>query len=238
MPKFKPSILISDCWGSVGDLTFYHVGGQCFYKKKATGAFPGTAGQLDQLEVHRRALAAWRTLEQEVQDVWNGLAEPVVSHRPPFDGNGRISGQNLFVSAYHGFYTLGDEHVPTPQAWEAFPVYSIEFQDAAVYGGDLRLSFRTFFPEEVPANRYHILMKVQLTEAGRGKKPGLMRNFLAEEACSNDEGCALVTVDNFAERWGLNLDRYQVHCRCILLDRKTGYRTTYRELSFLTGICQ
>ena len=236
MPKFKPSILISDCWGSVGDLTFYHVGGQCFYKKKPDGAFPGTTGQLDQLEVHRRALAAWRTLPQETQEVWNSLASPVISHKPPFDGKGHISGQNLFVSAYHGFYTLGDEHIPTPQAWENFPVYAIEFQDAEADGSDLRLSFGTFFPEESPADRYHILMKVQLTKPGYGKKPGLMRNFLAEEACSNGEGCALVTVDNFAERWGLDLDEYQVHCRCVLLDRKTGYRTIHRELSFIARI--
>ena len=115
MPKFKPSILISDCWGSVGDLTFYHVGGQCFYKKKSQCTFPWTEAQDSQMDVHRRALAGWRTLEQEEQEVWNVLATPVVSHRPPFDGNGRISGQNLFVSAYHGFYTLGNEHIPTPQ---------------------------------------------------------------------------------------------------------------------------
>ena len=80
MPRFVPSVLIADCWGSVGDLTFYHVGGQCFYKKKAAGEFPGTTGQLDQLGVHRRALAAWRTLPQETQEVWNSLASPVISH--------------------------------------------------------------------------------------------------------------------------------------------------------------
>lgn len=236
MPKFKPSILISDCWGSVGDLTFYHVNGQCFYKKKSQCEFPGTAAQESQLEVHRRALAAWRTLEHSVQLTWNALASPVISHKPPFDGKGRISGQNLFVSAYHGFYTLGNEHIPTPQVWENFPIYAIEFQNAAVDGSSLQLAFHTLFPETTDASRYHILMKVQLTKPGYGKKPGLMRNFLAEEACSNGEGCALVTVDNFAERWGLNLDEYQVHCRCILLDRKTGYRTIYRELSFIARI--
>ena len=79
-------------------------------------------------------------------------------------------------------------------------------------------------------------MKVQLTKPGYGKKPGLMRNFLASAPCSNGEGCAWITIDNYAQRWDLNLDEYQVHCRCILLDHKTGYRTTYRELSFIAKI--
>ena len=41
MPKFTPSVLISDCWGSVRDLTFYHVDGRCYYKKKSQCEFPG-----------------------------------------------------------------------------------------------------------------------------------------------------------------------------------------------------
>lgn len=147
MPKFTPSVLISDCWGSVGDLTFYHVDGRCYYKKKSQCEFPGTDAQNSQLDVHRRALAAWRTLEHSVQLTWNALAEPVISHKPPFDNTAHISGQNLFVSAYHGFYTLGDEHVPYPQAWQKFPVHSLDFEDAAVDGSDLRLCFHSYFPE-------------------------------------------------------------------------------------------
>lgn len=136
MPKFTPSVLISDCWGSVGDLTFYHVDGRCYYKKKSQCEFPGTDAQNSQLDVHHRALAAWRTLEHSVQLTWNALAEPVISHKPPFDNTAHISGQNLFVSAYHGFYTLGDEHVPYPQAWQKFPVHSLDFEDAAVDDSD------------------------------------------------------------------------------------------------------
>ena len=85
MPRFTPSILISDCWGSVGDLTFYHQNGRCFYKKKSRCEFRGTDAQLDQADVHKRALAAWRELEHSVQLTWNALAKPVISHRPPFD---------------------------------------------------------------------------------------------------------------------------------------------------------
>ena len=113
MPRFRPSILVSDCWGSFGDLTFYHINGRCYYKKKSRCAFPGTDAQNSQLDVHRRAMSAWRTLEHSVQLIWNDLAKPVISHKPPYDNKATISGQNLFVSAYHGFYTLHNEHTPS-----------------------------------------------------------------------------------------------------------------------------
>lgn len=177
MPRFTPSILISDCWGSVGDLTFYHMGGRCYYKKKSRCEFPGTDAQNSQLDVHRRALAAWRTLEHSVQLTWNDLAKPVISHKPPFDNTAHISGQNLFVSAYHGFYTLGHEHIPSPQAWQDFPIYSLEFQDAAVDGTDLRLCFHSYFPETEPAGRYQVLAKIQLTKPGYAGNLALCGTF-------------------------------------------------------------
>lgn len=91
MPRFVPSVLISDCWGSVGDLTFFHKDGRCFYKKKNQCEFAGTDAQNSQLDVHRRALAAWRTLEHSVQLTWNEFAKPVISHKPPFDNTAHIS---------------------------------------------------------------------------------------------------------------------------------------------------
>jgi hypothetical protein len=232
MPRFTPSILISDCWGSFGDLTFYHIDGRCYYKKKSRCAFAGTDAQNSQLDVHRRALAAWRSLDHSVQLTWNSFAEPVISHKPPYDNKATISGQNLFVSAYHGFYTLGNEHVPSPQAWEPFPPHSLEFQDASVDGTDLRLCFHSYFPETEPAGRYQVLTKIQLTKPGYGRKPGLMRNFLAFAPCASGDGCVFVTVDNFRERWDLDLDEYQVHGQYVLLDRQTGYRNIHREFSF------
>lgn len=233
MPRFTPSILISDCWGSMGDLTFFHWNGQCYYKNKSRGAFPGTAGQLASLDVHRRALAAWRTVPHETQKVWNKLAEPVISHRPPFDGTAHISGQNLFVSAYHGFATLGHEHCPTPRPFEPFPPHSVAFLDVSLADAtSLRLRVKTFFPDGINASRYQILMKVQLTKPGYGKKPGLMRNFLAVAPCSNGEGIASFLIDDFVARWKLDLDEYQVHCRYVLLDRETGYRNIHTPLSF------
>lgn len=234
MPRFTPSILISDCWGSMGDLTFFHWGGNCYYKNKSRGSFAGTAAQQNSLDVHRRALAAWRTVPHETQKVWNTLAEPVISHKPPFDGTAHISGQNLFVSAYHGFSTLGNEHHPTPRAFEPFPPHSVAFFDASLIDAtSLQLRFKTFFPDGIQASRYQILMKVQLAKPGYGKKPGLMRNFLATAPCSNGEGTASFLIDDFIARWGLDLDEYQVHCRYVLLDRETGYRNIHSPLSFL-----
>ena len=168
------------------------------------------------------------------QKFWNKLAEPVISHRPPFDGTAHISGQNLFVSAYHGFATLGDEHCPTPRTYEPFPPHSVAFLDASLIDAtSLQLLFKTFFPEGIQASRYQILMKVQLAKPGYGKKPGLMRNFLATAPCSNGEGTACFQIDDFIARWNLDLDEYQVHCRYVLLDRETGYRNIHSPLSFL-----
>lgn len=62
--------------------------------------------------MHRRAIAAWQSLPAEQQDLWESYSLGVEPHRPPFDHTTRISGYNLFVSAYHGFATLGNEYVP------------------------------------------------------------------------------------------------------------------------------
>ena len=236
MPQFRPSILVNDAYGSAGNTTWYHRDGKCYTRKRSHPVYGGTAGQLEHLDVHRRALAAWRTVPHSTQLVWNRLAAEVEPHRPPFDHLAHISGQNLFVSAYHGFYTLGHEHIPSPQAWQDFPIYSLEFQDAAVDGTDLRLCFHSYFPETEPAGRYQVLAKIQLTKPGYGRKPGLMRNFLASAPCVAGDGCVFITVDNFRERWDLDLDEYQVHCRYVLLDRQTGYRNIHRELSFLVKL--
>ena len=233
MPKFKPSVLIADCWGSMGDLTFYHVDGRCYYKKKNQCSFPGTAGQNAQLDVHRRALAAWRTLNHSVQLTWNSLAEPVISHKPPFDNVAHISGQNLFVSAYHGFYTLGNEHIPTPQPWEKFPVYAVEFISSDRPSPDnLRLRFSVTFENCERPDRYQLLFKLQLTKPGGGKNKGKMRNFLSVAPCSAGDSTVDLLVPNYRAIWDLDLPAYQVHCWYLLLDRQTGYRNIHTPLSF------
>lgn len=105
-----------------------------------------TAGQLEHLDVHRRALAAWRTVPHSTQLVWNRLAAEVEPHRPPFDHRAHISGQNLLVSAYHGFFTLGDEHLPEPQRFDSFPPFAIRLSDAIV--GDTGVGVLSFACED------------------------------------------------------------------------------------------
>jgi len=121
MPKFHPTPIIQDCWSSIGNITFYHRNGQCFYKRKINPVFPGTPAQLDQQQVHHRAILAWQHLPHSVQLEWRNIAKSVPSHRPPYDKNHHISGYNLFVSAYHGFAQLGREHIPEPQPFPEFP---------------------------------------------------------------------------------------------------------------------
>ncbi len=126
MPKFHPTPIIQDCWSSIGNITFYHRNGQCFYKRKASPVFRGTPAQLDQAQVHHRAILAWQQLQHFVQLEWRELARSVPSHRPPYDDKHYISGYNLFVSAYHGFAQLGREHVPIPQPYPQFPSAALE----------------------------------------------------------------------------------------------------------------
>lgn len=67
MQRFYPSIPFDDCYGSVGNCTYYHWKGIPYYKKKAYTEFPGTPAQLEQAAIHSRALEAWRSLEPSVQ---------------------------------------------------------------------------------------------------------------------------------------------------------------------------
>ena len=234
MPKFHPTVLIQDCWSSIGNITFYHRNDQCFWKRKPQPTFNHTPARLDQAQVHHRAILAWQQLPHSVQLEWRELAKSVPSHQPPYDNHHHISGYNLFVSAYHGFATLGDEHCPTPKPYESCPPHSVAFLDASLIDAtSLQLRFKTFFPDGIQASRYQILMKVQLAKPGYGKKPGLMRNFLATAPCSNGEGVASFQINDFIARWGLDLAEYQVHCKYVLLDRETGYRNIHSPLSFL-----
>ncbi len=229
MPQFLPSVLISDAYGSVGDVTFYHRGGRCYYRKRTAGNYLGTAAQLSALDVHRRALAAWRTVDQSTQEIWNKLATQVEPHRPPFDHKAHITGQNLFVSAYHGFATLGNEHTPEPQPFEYFPPFAIQLQDAAKSAGRLIVPASVTIASGLDAGRYRLLVKVQLTEPGKGKHPGRMRNILADRNCD----CSPVSliINDYVGIWGLDLKEYQVYARPLLLDTVTGYRSQLQEYS-------
>lgn len=233
MPRYVPSILISDCFGSVGELTYYHRDGVCYVRKRARPKFSGTVRQMERQSVHLRAIAAWQGLDRETQLEWNACAAGVRPHKPPFGGTGGISGCNLFVSAYHGFASLGDEHIPTPMRWEPFPPFSVEGTDTAAVGdGRLALGFKMHIEDDSDVFRYRLLVRVQLTAQGGGFRPGLLRSFVAEEHSPSGDSVATVIIPAYADIWGLDLKEYTVHCRCQLLDTLTGYRDICRRLSF------
>ena len=233
MPRFYPDILFSDCWGSIGDKTFYHRKGRCYYRTKCSPAFPGTNGQLDQASLHHRALEAWRQQEPEVQRLWNKYALEVPSQRPPYDPKTSISGYNLFVSAYHGFAQLGNEHVPSPRRKGHFPVFALDFLSASVLDdAHLLLRFRSTFSLDGDGRRYRYLLKLQLERPGRGKNSGLLRNFLALPGSSANGEIIEFFVRDYRQIWGFDLPAFQAHCRYLLLDSETGFRCRFKEKSF------
>ncbi len=237
MPRFYQNTRFSDCWASVGNVTFYHRDGVCYFRSKAYSEFAGTAEQLENLDLHRRALRAWQRLDHQVQEVWRENARCVAAHRPPFDNRNHISGYNLFVSAYHGFAQLGNEHVPGPQAFVPFPIFSLDYSGCCRDGeSGLSLAFRLTLcgTEEFP--RYRVLCKVQLEEPGLGRNPGKMRNFLSGSIPSGSSSEISVTIKDYRSIWGLSLDTYQLHLRYILLDTVTGYRSQYHNLSTLMSL--
>ena len=184
------------------------------------------------MSVHQRAMAAWRTIPGQTQLLWNDLAEEVEPHRPPFDHKAYISGNNLFVSAYHGFVTLGNEHVPEPQAFVKFPPYALEFVAAAVDGEDLRLTFRCFVCGVEHPERYRVLNRLHLTSPGGCINPGKMRNFLALQDCPAPGGVIDFVIPDYKTFSHLDLPRYQINCRHRLLDNVTGYRNQLIQESF------
>ena len=232
MPRYYPNTRFSDCWSSVGNVTFYHRDGVCYFRKRAVCTFGGSAGQVAVSDVHHRALAAWRELGHDVQLQWNAIAASVRPHRPPFDGSAHITGHNLFVSAYHGFAQLGDEHIPTPMARRAFPQFSVEMAGCEAVEGVLVVRFRVRMPLETEPARYRLHTKMQLTTPEGGKRPGYMRVFVAEGNCTSSDGIAEVRVPDYKSLWNLDLTSYLMHCRLSLIDTVTGYRNDWIAGSF------
>ncbi|MGM9781705.1 MAG: hypothetical protein ACI3Y7_07625 [Candidatus Cryptobacteroides sp.] len=228
MPKYIPNTQFFDCWSSVGNVTFYHRNGICYFRSKAYSDFAGTAEQLEQAELHKRAIKAWQGLAHEKQMIWRKMARGVASHRPPFGQKNSISGYNLFVSAYHGFAQLGNEHIPEPVMFEPFPIFSLDYLNfAAIEGGVLRLHFRLTLCGANDAVRYRVLGKFQLGEPGCGRNPGLMRNCLSYSVPSGE--CSM--VEFLVSDTVPGLEMKQLHLRYLLLDTKTGNRSQYHSLT-------
>ena len=188
---------------------------------------------MDQSALHHRALEAWRCQPQEVQDLWNEYARSVPSQRMPYDPGTSISGYNLFVSAYHGFAQLGNEHVPVPQQKGSFPVFHLEFASASsVDSANLLLKFTSISSEERNSSRYRCLLKLQLERPGYGKNPGMMRNFLAVSGPSGNGAEVTFLIKDYRRVWGYDLPEFQAHCKYLLLDTETGFRCRCKEKSF------
>ena len=223
---FHPSVLASDVFGSAGDVTAVHRDGKVYLRKRKVGAGVLSPAQLEHLEVHRRALASWRGLDHKTQLVWNEYAREVEPHRPPFDHSSWISGQNLFVSAYHGFHTLGNEHVPSPAPFEPFPSFVVEAMSATSAGDDLLLKVSVVGLEFVSASLFWLYGRVQLTAIGKGASSRLPRkSVLASRSCSS------LPVELVLPDWRLvwpelvEEEIFQVHGSFVLLDAVTGYRS-------------
>ena len=221
MPKFHPTPIIQDCWSSIGNITFYHRNGQCFYKRKIKPVFPGTPAQLDQAQVHHRAILAWQHLPHSVQLQWNHYARSVPSHRPPYDNNHHISGYNLFVSAYHGFAQLGNEHVPVPQPFPQFPSAALELLQIIPGTEVATLRCRLTLSDTVTPERWHLSARIQLTAPGVGCDPSKMRSCMATRTHDNEVEFSVPNSGN---------NNCQAHIRYRLIDEVTGYRNNWIKL--------
>lgn len=232
MPRYYPNTRFSDCWSSVGDITFYHRNGICYFRSKAHGEFPGTGEQLVNLDLHRRAIAAWRSLDHKTQEVWGTLAENVEAHRPPYNDGNHISGYNLFVSAYHGHAQLGNEHTPEPHPFEPFPVFSVDFVEGMEEDAEsMRLSFRLSLCGTHDYMRYRVLFKVQIVRPGEGKHPGKMRNYLSHDIPVAEQSNVSIVVPKNESSMDEESQMFGIHARYLLLDTVTGYRSQYHSLS-------
>ena len=230
MPKYIPNSLFSDCYASVGNITFFHKDGECFFKTKANPTFPGTAGQQVQLSIHQRGLQEWRNLGHDEQLEWNALARTVRSKRPPFNTSSHISGYNLFMSAYHGLACIGDEHIPEPKPLPDFPIIHLEIASATVINGnDLQISFR-ITGDPIPEN-IRIIGKLQLTAPGFKSHRGKFRNHIGLMT-DNVHVCFL--MHDYKAVSGLDLQEYQAHLRFFLIDADSGHRS--KESSLSVGI--
>ena len=229
----------------MGNISFYHRDGKCYWRTKPKAVFPGTPAQLTNAAIHRRAIKAWRELEHDVQLEWSAIAKSVPSKQLPYDPGTHISGYNLFVSAYHGFAQLGDEHTPAPKPFTPFPQFSITLNDATAIEEDLLITFSTDIashtgrPSVIPdlpalgpdrgIGHLHFVLKLQITHPSGGIRPGLMRSFLSMQTESPNR--IQILIPDYKNAWHLDLTEYQAHIRYFLIDSQTGYRSREQQIS-------
>ena len=233
MPLYRPSILLSDAYGSSGSVTFYHRNGRCYTRRRVKASYPGTPAQLEHLAIHRRAIAAWASLDRDTQLRWNTYETTAEPHRPPFDHKAHISGNNLFVSAYHGFALMGNEHTPAPQPFRMPPPFLVSFEAAIVEDGDLLLTVDAHVSQDAHPERYRLYSRLRLTYPGKGYGVRGMRGFLAEGDCS---GQMTIRIPAYTEICNLTEERFQIQAMSILLDSETGFRSQYQRTICILSI--
>lgn len=225
MPLYRPSILLSDAYGSTGSVTFYHRNGRCYTRRRVKASYPGTPAQLEHLAIHRRAMAAWASLDRNTQLKWIEYETTAEPHRPPFDHKAHISGNNLFISAYHGFALMGNEHTPTPQPFQ-MPPFVVTFDRAVVENDVLKLTVDAHVSPDGNPWRYRLYSRLRLTYPGKGYGVKGMKGYLADGDCS---GRLSITIPGYTEIWNLTEERFQIQAMSILLDSETGFRSQYQR---------
>lgn len=225
MPLYRPSILLSDAYGSVGNVTFYHRNGRCYTRRRVKASYPGTPAQLEHLAIHRRAMAAWASLNRDTQLKWIEYETTAEPHRPPFDHKAHISGNNLFVSAYHGFALMGNEHTPEPQPFQ-IPPFFVTFDRAVVENGVLQLAVNAHVSLDDNPGRYRLYSRLRLTYPGKGYGVRGMKGYLA---VGDSSGRMTITIPGYTEIWNLTKERFQIQAMSILLDSETGFRSQYQK---------
>lgn len=189
--------------------------------------YPGTPAQQEHSAIHRRAMAAWASLDSDVQKLWNSYETTAESHRPPYDHKSHISGNNLFMSAYHGFALMGDEHTLVAQPFLMPPPFLVTFERVSVEAGTLCLVVDAHVSQYAQPERYRLYARLRLTDPGRGYGVRGMRGFLAEGDCSQKMS---ITIPGYTEIWNLGGERFQIQAMCILLDSETGFRSQYQRI--------
>lgn len=170
-------------------------------------------------------MAAWASLDRNTQLKWIEYETTAEPHRPPFDHKAHISGNNLFISAYHGFALLGNEHTPAPQPFQ-MPPFVVTFDRAVVENGVLRLTVDAHVSPDDNPGRYRLYSRLRLTSPGKGYGVRGMKGYLAAGDCS---GRVTITIPRYTEIWNLPEERFQIQAMSIILDSETGFRSQYQR---------
>ena len=170
-------------------------------------------------------MAAWASLDRNTQLKWIEYETTAEPHRPPFDHKAHISGNNLFVSAYHGFALMGNEHTPEPQPFQ-MPPFVVTFDRAVVENDVLKLTVDAHVSPDGNPGRYRLYSRLRLTSPGKGYGVRGVKGYLAAGDCS---GQLTITIPRYTEIWNLTEERFQIQAMSILLDSETGFRSQYQR---------